>query len=47
MNTKGICRACLCAAHCGHSCVDDCDYCSECYCEICNSTKEDDGTTNS
>ena len=44
MNTKGICRACLHAAHCEHSCVDeDCDYCSECYCEKCNPTKEDDG----
>jgi len=48
MNTVGICRACLHAAHCGHSCVDeDCDYCTECHCEICTKKEEDDGNTDS
>jgi hypothetical protein len=48
MNTVGICRACLHAAHCGHSCIDeDCDYCTECYCEVCTKKEEDNGNTDS
>ena len=45
---RGICRACLHAAHCGHSCRDeDCDYCSECHCEKCREEMKNDRTTNS
>lgn len=36
-----ICRGCYHPAHCGHSCVDeDCDYCSECWCEKCREKYE-------
>jgi len=50
MNTVGICRACLHGAHCGHSCVDEeCDYCTECYCEKCVPPvkEKEDGTIDS
>lgn len=31
-----LCKGCYHPAHCGHSCIDeDCDYCSECWCDKC------------